>query len=289
MRAWLLSLPLCLVAIAAQAVEVFDDLPSPTNDAVVSLGVCTGTLIAPDVLLTAGHCIPPAWRSKAGSEVACKGLTGQLELARRARLPEAAWTDIARQPAPGPAVKFAAAPQGPGFRVPLVAYAIPHCADIALLRLSQPVPGRVAVPIPAVTKAPDRPGDWLATTRLTYKGFGATARFARGRVWRQSGHVGFWAMNRCNIFAIPPERAREGPRILRGDSGSPLLAGNGTDLKVVGVLFGSGLPDAKLCGVPAIGLPPHEGTYTPTFRGPLDDTGATDLGAWIEKMLAAAR
>jgi hypothetical protein len=288
MRTLVLALLFALAGLGAGAQEVHDDLSTPLRNAVARLGGCTATLITPDILLTVAHCTPRNQGRTAGMRAQCKGLEYQNTLAKHPFADEIDWTEIARKPGTGPWVVFGASSADPILRVAIGAYAIPHCADMALIRLTRPVPPDVAVPIPAITHVSDNVEGWLATTRLVYAGFGSTDAFPRGRAWRQTGRVGYWTRNRCHIFTLPPERAVDGPRILHGDSGSPLLAETADGPRVIGVLFGWGTPDVARCGFPTLPVPRREGTYTLTFRGPVEGTDATDLGAWIDARIAAA-
>jgi hypothetical protein len=57
---------------------------------------------------------------------------------------------------------------------------------------------------------------------------------------------------------------------------------------VIGVLWGRGVPDEAACGRPAPRPPADHGAYTPTFRAPVPDTQATDLGAWLTALVPEA-
>ena len=115
---------------------------------------------------------------------------------------------------------------------------------------------------------------------MRYAGWGLGGKTAADLPIRQTGPVFYWDDNACSLFTLPPERAN-GKRIVSGDSGSPLILDLNGEEVVAGVLWGSGLPDYEVCGLPTLRPPKKHGNYTPTFRKAIADTDATDIAAWI--------
>lgn len=272
----------------------------PPEEAVLRVAGCTGTLIAPDIVLTAGHCVPQVLRSQPQDPDSCPAMPGHAALASRPGGDPFTWYPSLLQfpvrMGPGP---------GEGLRDTrrfVEAYALPRCADMALLRLNKPIPANVARPLPVITSVPDPDALQRALIRgdLRHAGFGRPNGESRWEATRRSGHTAYWGMNACALLALPPElelrdpnsetnRARPGDRIVTGDSGAPLLLRlPDGGLAVVAVIWGRNPPDGHVCGVPRPFPPATHGAYTATSRGTLPGTNATDLGAWIATMVPEA-
>lgn len=269
-------------------VEIHDDFGSAGSDAVVNMQGCTGTLIAPDVVLTAGHCAPKAGQVSQVTPAGCEALPHQARLAKNASSAPTEWLPV-KPDAQGwrPQIRIGVDNRNWSFTTRAAAVAVPRCADLALVRLDDPVPGYRARPMPVMVTPPFDVYRTLATHRLRHAGWGKAKSLQHFETKRQTGDVTYWGSSACHIVGLPPLKPG-GQRIISGDSGSPLILRQNDEDIVVGVLFGSGLPDASTCGLVRPLPPSLHGTYTPTFRSSVPGSGSTDIGAWLREMVPDA-
>lgn len=181
-------------------------------------GVCTGTLIAPDIVLTAGHCIAPG---SANRVVDYSQKPPQLIVPQ----------------------KIATHPQ---FGMQAIS-AHRATADVALLRLPSTVPSKIpaALGTPRIPIAPGAP--------FTVVGIGATASggdagvgTVRAAGLAVTGNPGTLQMRLVDPLA---QNTRAGAGACTGDSGAPVFEDqNGTSIIVGVVSWSTGPNNSNGCG-----------------------------------------
>ncbi|MEM9707327.1 MAG: trypsin-like serine protease [Pseudomonadota bacterium] len=164
---------------------------------------CTGTLVAPDLVLTAGHCLTKS-RADGGDAPQIRFLPGRSPDHPPPELVPG--TEIAVHPIFGFGI-------GPGEA--RIAF------DLGLLRLDRPVSEEVARPIPLG-----------ALPELESPLFIAGYRGGRGSVARQ---------RRCDVIEANHAVAALGCEVDRGESGSPMLQVRESRLEIVGVVSNKGV------------------------------------------------
>jgi len=285
-----LGLLLAFAATAAAAEtglgDVSLDASDPAHDAVVGVGGCTGTLIADRVVLAAAHCFAARNRATAPEGTETDDCLG---LAQQAGTQGGSWEDpMVWYPSRHPkTILFGNDRQNIRLTRQAVAYSLPRCTDMVLLRLDLAPPPDVARPLQVLMDPPADPDRAFSLAPLRHAGWG---RMQDGRSpdhLRKTGRVDYWAHNLCNLFALPP--LRDGRRrILTGDSGSPLLWRLPDREIVIGVLWGRGEADVPTCGRSVPPPPRHHGAYNPTFRTAIAGAEATDIGQWLRTMVPEA-
>jgi len=212
----------------------------------------------------------------------CPGLEQQAEAA------QLGWEDAFRwYPLSGKLpVRVGARSREPRFTTHPTAYALPACADMALVRLAEPVPKDVATPLPVLSRAP-LSGRLPSPVALRHASFAGSRAQKAPSPQRGTGLAQYWGANACVIVAIPPKRP-DGRRLYSGDSGSPLLLEMDGEEVVAGTLFVIGLPDIEGCGTIRPAPLGQFGSWTPTWREAIPGTDATDIGEWLRRMVPEA-
>ncbi len=207
------------------------DTNTATSNATVWVGGCTGTLIKPDMIVTAGHCINRARASSFYTSNVWYPVSN---------LVNTRWNDI----------RFGADKNAPILRATATHFAILNGLDIGLFLLSAPVNRRIAIPVPVVL---DTRGINWSRQRFKQAGWGLTSasgitqpRFRR----MASATFSQWPCN-TNGGVRDAMFCATGQTVLSGDSGGPLYW-----------IDRNGRP--RLVGV-AQGNFRNGGRYTPTF------------------------
>lgn len=247
------------------------DVNTPQANAVVNLkGVflCTGALVAPDVVLSANHC----WLSTPPTQGAALPIQ-QAE----------GWHPFAKEEVE---VRFGHDKERFLYRVRATHYSVAGVADVRLLRLEAPVPDSIARPLPVLTRPPSAASQsryWLQQ-KFEMVGWGQIEA-TQGSLprFRQIADAER-GQNPCRASLGKPDpqflctHNRNRAQLLPGDSGAPLLW---TD-PATGIRYVIGVGSSTTV---------HGGSYTATFyRGASGRNGKAppDIGGWLERMLCAS-
>ncbi len=203
-----------LAAVAGQAQEApgavgrisYGEAPA------VGAAICTGVLVAPDLVLTAGHCVRGAQDAPATVRFAAGFADGRsLALRRGAEVILSG----------GGGGKERVAEDGAGEES--VAAGLVH--DVALLRLDAPVAADLVLALPLAAPAPPRgPADLQAPDRFSLIAY---RRDAPGLPQRRDD---------CTLLATEPGLLALSCPVVSGNSGAPLLAWDGTRWRVAAVM-----------------------------------------------------
>lgn len=182
----------------------------PTVVAIRNSGLCTGTLIAPDVVLTAAHCVHPA----------TLGLASQAQVTAQTRVV----LDTLDVTATGGRTIAARD------TVAVASFAEPGDPDVGLVFLAEPVTDRAPTPLNLTSASAP------ATVAVTMVGYGKTATGSYGRLL----YAGPKGAVSCAGYGVSDAQflcfdQRDGAGICSGDSGGPALATIDGVEKVVGI------------------------------------------------------
>lgn len=237
-----------------------NDADTPLANATVWVNGCTGTLVTPDTVVSAGHCFGQRQpiQSSNRSSLTCADreipaqwyqTTGRIEVRVGNRVDR------------------------PRFRTTVTRYALPGCRDIIALKLRQAVPAEHATPIKVVTRMGPgvgaEPARALRGMRLVQAGWGLDANNS-AVTFRRVTTVRYDSADRTFVRS----RGIGGARTNSGDSGGPLYAIHPSGQRfLVGVVQGW---DG------ATGL----NRYTPTFSNAFGN--APDTGWFFEQAIPDA-
>ena len=214
------------------------DTSSPHNDATVSIGGCTGTLITPRVVVSAAHCFNH--RDPVGDLPDTS--PGNWEIPYQ-------WTPLTDYP-DGVEVRIGLDRTQPQWRTNAYWYNMPGHQDVMMFGLEEPVPSFIAVPAKPMTRVPL---PWLfnpfAPRDFLIAGYGRTTLGNSGgnATRRQIGEASFGEFPSSNSVAQPNmiEVVGKSRAVARsGDSGGPLFWLDGTKRVYVGSLQQHG-PDPR--------------------------------------------
>lgn len=246
---------------------------------------CTVTLITPQIVIGAGHCIgradvaePFPW--KCDGTISRSDQTVPLQWHPFNRGEEKRWIQFGRD--------FSdflnETPETSDNVVSYSEYAQPSCFDIILLRLDEPVSPDIAVPVKVLTSLGGQNGteaapDFLSGKVLIGSGWGGfseelippqSAGDLRAPDERQRGQFRFTSTNNTQFFVQGIGNAA----VQQGDSGSALFWDSPTGRRYI-VGINQGFPGS---GINTSGV----GSYTATFTGPVD--GRPSVGWFLERL-----
>lgn len=222
-----------------------------------SLG-CTGTLIAPDYVLTAGHC---------GS------LTGEVVAQPIANFPAAAYD-----------VYLGSNKSGQGTRYPVSQvivepdYLLHKGYDLTLLKLSTPVSGIA----PTQIAGPANRSIWGVGTQQTIVGWGTTSSGGSAPDTLQVAHVPIVSDAACENAYGPDSLTLTGYQGF--ESTSQVCAGDGVHDTCQGDSGGPMLANGLLTGATSYG----SGCADPDFPGVYARVADTALRSWVGSIVPSA-
>ena len=236
-----------------------DDVNTPAANAVVWINGCTGTLLTPTMVVSAGHCFPHGNRITgwdAGLVCSDKEVPGR-------------WYPVEQRIN----VRVGNDQTNPIFTTQASEYTIPGCADIFLVRLDSAVPASAAKPVKVLVSIGGgngaRNAGFFRDKELTVAGWGRTERSAAPAI-RQVGTARYVRHDDEKMYVRGAGRTITDA----GDSGGPLFWDHPSGIRyLVGVLQG-----------PTPGS--NENRYTPTFRGEI--AGKPAVGEWFREIVPDA-
>jgi Trypsin len=229
---------------------------------------CSGTLVAANLVLTAGHCVNHP-------QVPITPFRSSFDQERPDRY----------YPIPaGVAVTVANDLTAPSFQTTSVEYAVPGLADMLLLRLQQPVPATAATPVRIISRVfSTNLRRWLAGLTFRIAGWGNDETgnpvtklqqgFANRGVFPCPAGSDGWTFGAAHMICV---ESADGSGTRPGDSGGPLYWTSSSGVRqLLGVFQGMEKVNA--------------GRYTTTFyRGGsnYDRLPYSNLGGWLEQFVS---
>ncbi len=215
------------VRVASAMSGGINDSDTPQNNATVSLdgGACTGALIAPQLVMTAGHC--------RGNVSTGRELDGT-------RVPMGQWVKLTTPFTVRVGTSTASADTAHTYTATFMTQA--GWADIQIIMLDRAVPATQAIPARPLTHASaneSRPGFW-ESQGFTVTGYGGGRASRQTAAWRRGA---FPCKNASGLIANDEMfcgLVHNGAELEGGDSGSPLYWVDPTGARrVIGVYQGN--------------------------------------------------